>query len=161
MVEDRFSEVAAAVAIVPQLPLRRSGSHSSARVAVGPITARWHESSLVPIREVATALTNRFGARTTAAIAAEDNPKIAYRWVRNEGRPPSGEAARRLYAMYRVIGALEEFVTEPVARAWFLAANPSLSERSPLDAAREGHFQSIARAADQFLLALYRARSPR
>lgn len=161
MIQGQFSAVAAAVAAVPPLPLRRSGSHSSARVAVGPIAARWHEATLVPMRDVVTVITTRFGARAAAAIAGEPNPKVAYRWIRNEGKLPSGEAARRLYAMYRVILALDEFVPDPVARAWFLAANPSLSERSPLDAAREGSFQAIARAADQFLLALYRARSPR
>lgn len=167
MIDGGFSDVSAVTALPQHPPFHHPRIHSAASSSVkptssiGPITALWHEASLLPLREVAKAITSRFGARMAASIAGESNPKVAYRWARNEGKLPVGESARRLYAMCRVVISFDASVTEPIARAWFRAANPSLDELSPLDAAREGKFHAITHAADQFLLALNYARSVR
>jgi hypothetical protein len=156
MIDGRFEEVAAAIAAEPASPLRRTGGYSPGSSATVSITDSWHEASLEPLRTVVTAIADLFGARATSMISGESNPKIAYRWVRNEGTLPTGDSARRLYAMYRVLLAVGEFTPSPMMRAWFLAANPSLRERSPLEAACAGGFPAVGHAADQFLVALVR-----
>ncbi|MGM7697985.1 hypothetical protein [Microbacterium sp. A84] len=154
MLDNRFAQVSSAAAWSPRLAQRPD-------VASGrqPITtALWHEPSLVPILEVARVITDRFGALTAAIVAGEQNPKIAYRWVKNEGKLPTGEPARRLYSLYRTLIALHSFLPRATADVWFLAANPSLDERSPLEAARAGDLHDVADAANHLLTALHRAR---
>ena len=38
-----------------------------------------------------------------------------------------------------------------VARAWFVGSNPTLDESSPIEAIRDGDFQSVIDAAQEFI----------
>jgi hypothetical protein len=116
--------------------------------------ADWHEASLIAPRSLVRDSMSFFGAATTAAFAGETDRKIAYRWVRPGGALPSAEAQRRLSAIHRVRLALTAVGSEPMARAWFVAANPLLGERMPLTAAKEGRLVELVAAADNLLVTL-------
>lgn len=158
MIQDRYADVADVAHHHDLAPAVRL---SAATTEISDVTALWHDASLAPLLYVVRALAERFGAPSVSLFAGCTNAKAAYRWVKNEGKLPAGEGARLLYGVYRVVVALEEALTPPIARAWFFAANRALDERSPLDAAREGNVQELIHAANRLLSALNPVRNSR
>lgn len=158
MMQGQFAEVSAVTAfagVSPAVQLKQSTAD------IAEVTTLWHEESLVPLLDVIRTLAERFGAPSVALLAGESNSKAAYRWVKNEGRLPSGDAARRIYGIYRAVIALDEVFPAPSVQAWFVAANQALGERSPLDVVRDGDAQSLIETADRLLLPLNQVRKTR
>lgn len=158
MMQGRFAEVSA---VTPRRHTSPAIQLKQATSDVVAMTELWHEASLLPLLEVIQILAERFGAPTVALLAGETNSKAAYRWVKNEGRLPSGDAAMRIYGVYRAVLALDEIFPAPSVRAWFLAANRTLGELSPVDVARNGDAQSFIEAADRLLFPLNEIRNNR
>lgn len=158
MMQGRFAEVSAVAEYLHESPATKLKQATSDVVAV---TELWHEASLAPLLEVVRILAERFGAPSVALLARETNSKAAYRWVKNEGRLPSGDAAIRIYGVYRAVVALDEIFPTPSVQAWFVAANRTLDELSPIDVARNGDAQSFIKAADRLLFPLNQVRKNR
>lgn len=158
MMQGRFAEVSEVSALNDASPATRL---KSATTDIAAVTALWHEASLRPLLDVVKTLAERFGAPSVSLLAGESNPKAAYRWLKNEGTLPSGEAAGSLYGIFRVVIALDDVLPASTARAWFLAANRALDERSPLEAASNGDIRDLLMAADRLLFALNQVRNNR
>jgi uncharacterized protein (DUF2384 family) len=158
MMQGRFAEASAVTAYCHDSPAVQL---KSSPADVLRVTGLWHEASLQPILSVIRTLAERFGAPTVALLAGESNSKAAYRWVKNEGRLPTGEAAQKIYGVYRAVIALDEIFPAPSVHAWFVAANRTLGERSPVDVARDGDAQSFIDAADRLLFPLNQVRKNR
>lgn len=158
MMQGRFAEVSAVTGYCHESPAVQL---KSAESDVIDVTGLWHEASLQPILTVVRTLAERFGAPTVALLAGENNSKAAYRWVKNEGRLPTGEAAQKVYGVYRAVIALDEIFPAPSVQAWFVAANRTLGERSPVDVARDGDARSFIDAADRLLFPLNQVRKNR
>lgn len=158
MMQNRFAEVSAVSAFQNESPaslLKRS------KTDVDEVTALWHEASLAPLLDVIKFLAERFGAPSVVLLAREANTKAVYRWIRNEGRLPSGAAAMSLYGVYRAVIALDDIFPAASVQAWIVAANRSLGELSPLDVARNGDAQSFIDAADRLLFPINQVRNNR
>lgn len=150
MLDDRFVEVARVARVTSAVYRPRNGAESQLA------TGSWHSASLVPSHVAAQSVTRFLGAANTARVTGEHNLKVAYRWVKSSGTPPQGESARRLYLMHRVLVSLTACLPPESVRAWLVAANPALAERSPLEVATADGLHLVVAAADQLVGALTR-----
>ena len=107
------------------------------------------------IREIVRQLNSALGATLVAALAGSRDPKISYKWARADGPEPKPEAQARLQLAHRAWTAVSGVEGEPVARLWFIGANPWLGEISPIEAiselrAREVMDAAVAMTEDRF-----------
>jgi hypothetical protein len=101
------------------------------------------------VADVAAALQELFGQRTTAAIAGVHDPRAVGKWSRGE-RTPHPDAERRLRETLRIADFLLQEEPPEIVRAWFIGLNPNLDDRSPALVVNEDPSQ-VMRAARSFL----------
>ena len=86
------------------------------------------------IREVVRQLNAALGATLVAALTGSKDPRISYKWARENGPEPKPAAVQRLLLAHRAWIAVSTNEGEHVARLWFIGANPWLGEVSPIEA---------------------------
>lgn len=104
------------------------------------------QATRTDIREIARRLNASLGATLVAALAGSKDPKVSYKWARQDGPSPRPAAVRRLQFAYAQWLAIAEAEGEAVAQMWFLGSNPWLDQATPIDAIRAGRFKETAAA---------------
>lgn len=99
----------------------------------------------VPIDELVDQLRALLGAKLVAYLAGVAETRAVRQWAEGE-RSPSEATVRRLRLALRVALILTEKDTPAVAQAWFLGANPHLSDVAPARQIREGDTDEIGPA---------------
>lgn len=99
------------------------------------------------IREVVRQLNGALGATLVAALSGSKDPRISYRWARENGPEPKAPAVQRLLLAHRAWRLVSETEGEHVARLWFIGANPWLDETSPIEAISNLESRAVMNAA--------------
>lgn len=99
------------------------------------------------IREVVRQLNAALGATLVAALAGSKDPRISYKWARENGPEPKPAAVQRLLLAHRAWIAVSTNEGEHVARLWFIGANPWLDEVSPIEAIANMESRKVMDAA--------------
>jgi hypothetical protein len=107
--------------------------------------AAYERSVRVPVDELVDQLRTLLGARLVAYLGGVTETRAVRQWAEGE-RTPAEAAARRLRLALRVALILTERDTPAVAQAWFLGANPHLTEVAPARRIREGNLDEIGPA---------------
>jgi hypothetical protein len=119
----------------------------SASAAVGT-----HSGTIrMSIHEVVRQLNAGLGPTLVAALTGSKDRKLPIRWAHSDGPEPGPDFRRRLLLAHRVWTLIAPEETEPVARAWFIGANPFLDEDTPLTAIREDRARPVVAAASAFV----------
>lgn len=103
------------------------------------------ESVRTPIEWIARDLVREFGPTLVAFMTKSRARTTPYRWINLES-PPKSDAAQRLRFAYRVWLTLLQDEDAGTARAWFIGANPRLSEESPAAVIRDGRWADVLAA---------------
>lgn len=103
------------------------------------------------IHETTRQLVARLGMTATSYLAGARDSKQSSRWAKAGGPEPRQDALERLLMAHRVWSAISVAESDYVARNWFVANNPRLEERSPLDALRSGDLGLVLAACRAFL----------
>lgn len=99
------------------------------------------------IREVVRQLNAALGATLVAALTGSKDPRISYKWARENGPEPKPAAVQRLLLAHRAWIAVSTNEGEHVARLWFIGANPWLGEVSPIEAIANMESKKVMAAA--------------
>ena len=99
------------------------------------------------IREVVRQLNTALGATLVAALTGSKDPRISYKWARENGPEPKPAAVQRLLLAHRAWIAVSTNEGEHVARLWFIGANPWLGEVSPIEAIANMESKKVMAAA--------------
>lgn len=99
------------------------------------------------IREVVRQLNSALGATLVAALTGSKDPRISYKWARENGPEPKPAAVQRLLLAHRAWIAVSTNEGEHVARLWFIGANPWLDEVSPIEAIADMESKKVMAAA--------------
>lgn len=110
-------------------------------------TARHADTTRLPIHEIVRQLNDSLGPTLVAGLAGSRNSKIGYRWAREDGPVPRDEAQRRLHLAHRAWIVVSGSEGANVARMWFIGANPSLGEISPIEAIAHDRAKDVIEAA--------------
>lgn len=105
------------------------------------------ETARLGIREVVRQLNAALGASLVAALAGKKDPRISYKWAREDGAEPSTAAVQRLLLAHRAWREVSQSEGEHVARLWFIGANPWLDEISPIEAITKLESKKVMNAA--------------
>lgn len=103
------------------------------------------------IREITRRLNAALGGTLVSALAGVKDTKLSHKWAKENGPEPRREAVQRLNFAYQQWQIVSDVEGEHTARVWFIGANPWLEYDTPVNAIREGRFQSVA-AASQALV---------
>lgn len=103
------------------------------------------------IREVVRQLNSALGATLVAALAGSKDPRISYKWARENGPEPKPAAVQRLLLAHRAWIAVSTNEGEHVARLWFIGANPWLEEVSPIEAIANMESKKVMAAAQAMI----------
>lgn len=119
---------------------------------MGDLRTRVHaETVRQDIHETSRQLVARLGMTATSYLAGVKDSKQSGKWSHAGGPEPRQEARERLLVAHRVWSMISASESDYVARNWFIAANPRLEERSPLEAIRSGDLTLVLAACDAFL----------
>lgn len=103
------------------------------------------------IREVVRQLNTALGATLVAALSGGKDPRISYKWARENGPEPKPAAVQRLLLAHRAWIAVSTNEGEHVARLWFIGANPWLDEVSPIEAIANMESKKVMAAAQAMI----------
>ncbi|MDN3935672.1 hypothetical protein QWJ39_05030 [Arthrobacter sp. YD4] len=103
------------------------------------------------IREVVRQLNTALGATLVAALSGGKDPRISYKWARENGPEPKPAAVQRLLLAHRAWVAVSTNEGEDVARLWFIGANPWLDEVSPIEAIANMESKKVMAAAQAMI----------
>lgn len=103
------------------------------------------------IREVVRQLNAALGATLVAALTGNNDPRISYKWARENGPEPKPAAVQRLLLAHRAWIAVSTDEGEHVARLWFIGANPWLGEVSPIEAIANMESKKVMAAAQAMI----------
>lgn len=103
------------------------------------------------IREVVRQLNAALGATLVAALTSSKDPRISYKWARENGPEPKPAAVQRLLLAHRAWIAVSTNEGEHVARLWFIGANPWLDEISPIEAISNLESKKVMNAAQAMI----------
>ena len=103
------------------------------------------------IREVVRQLNAALGATLVAALTGSKDPRISYKWARENGPEPKPAAVQRLLLAHRAWIAVSTNEGEHVARLWFIGANPWLGEISPIEAIANMESRKVMDAAQAMI----------
>lgn len=103
------------------------------------------------IREVVRQLNSALGATLVAALSGSKDPRISYKWARENGPEPKPAAVQRLLLAHRAWIAVSTNEGEHVARLWFIGANPWLGEVSPIEAIANMESKKVMAAAQAMI----------
>ncbi|MFS0717334.1 hypothetical protein ABC337_12760 [Arthrobacter sp. 1P04PC] len=103
------------------------------------------------IREVVRQLNSALGATLVAALTGSKDPRISYKWARENGPEPKPAAVQRLLLAHRAWIAVSTNEGEHVARLWFIGANPWLGEVSPIEAIATMESKKVMAAAQAMI----------
>ena len=103
------------------------------------------------IREVVRQLNGALGATLVAALTGSKDPRVSYKWARENGPEPRPEAVQRLLLAHRAWIAVSANEGEHVARLWFIGANPWLDEISPIEAISNLESRKVMTAAQAMI----------
>lgn len=109
------------------------------------------ETMKLSTAELVRQLAQHLGPSVVAVLAGVRDSKLPHKWAKEDGPRPRDEALRRLQVAHRAWSAVAASEGESVARAWFIGANPRLSEKPPFIAICEGDFRSVMEAAAVFV----------
>lgn len=103
------------------------------------------------IREVVRQLNSALGATLVAALTGSKDPRISYKWARENGPEPKPAAVQRLLLAHRAWITVSTNEGEHVARLWFIGANPWLGEVSPIEAIASMESKKVMAAAQAMI----------
>ncbi len=106
----------------------------------------YQETAHLDIHEVVRRLNAHLGATLVAALSGSKDRKLPYRWAKTDGPTPGPDFERRLRLAHRAWRQLADADNDNLARAWFIGANPFLSEDTPLTAIREDRGREVMNA---------------
>lgn len=124
---------------------------SEVYIDADPVAHMHLRSTLVEIHSAVREMNAILGASLVAAIAGTRNRTIAYRWANSDGPEPGNDTQTRLLCAYRICRALGAQLPVRTVRAWFLAPNPVLDERTPAEAIAASDVRAALAAATAFL----------
>lgn len=111
-----------------------------------------HEKSTrLDIHELVRQLVSHLGPTLVATLANVTDRKLPHRWARADGPEPRDESQARLIAAHRIWSMISVAENDSIARAWFIGANPRLSEEAPVMRLREGEQKAVLAAAVAFM----------
>jgi hypothetical protein len=103
------------------------------------------------IHEVARQLNNHLGPTLVAVLTGTPDRKLPIRWAKADGPVPGPAYARRLQLAHRAWTHVAGAEGDHVARAWFIGANPTLGETTPLTATRNDRSEELMLAVKALL----------
>lgn len=103
------------------------------------------------IRTVVQELNDALGPTLVAALSGIKDRKQPSRWVKPDGPVPNHLSHRRLILAHSEFARVSAKEGEHVARSFFIGANPSLGEDTPITAIREDRATELVAAVDLFL----------
>lgn len=108
------------------------------------------KTTRLDIHEVARQLVGHLGATLVATLANVRDRKLPYRWAKADGPVPQLEAEMRLKTAHQIWSLIAQADSDYVARAWFIGANPRLSDEQPVMTLRAGRHADTLAAAKAF-----------
>lgn len=103
----------------------------------------------IDIHDVVSQLNEHLGPTLVATIANVRDRSLPEKWA-NGAQVPLPDSRERLLAALRAWSILTEYDSDDVVRAWFIGANPRLSEMSPIMRLRCGDVGAVISAAQAF-----------
>ena len=98
------------------------------------------------IRAVARKLNAALGPTMVAAATGTKNRQLPTEWATAGGPRPGVYEERKLRFALEQWNRISDFDGPEVARIWFLGGNPTLGEKTPLTAIREGRYEDVRTA---------------
>jgi hypothetical protein len=84
----------------------------------------------------------------TAYITGVKTTKSIRQWLTGKGIRPESEA--QLRAAFQIIEMLSPLESDQTIRTWFIAANPFIDDKTPMEALRVGEHGAVLAAATHF-----------
>ncbi|GAB4078749.1 hypothetical protein GCM10028781_35180 [Nostocoides australiense] len=116
------------------------------------LATRTHAATIrQDIHETCRQLVAGLGMTATSYLAGARDSKQSNKWAHAGGPEPRQDAQARLLTAHRVWAMISVAEADYVARNWFIANNPRLEERSPMEAIRSGDLEMVLAACRAFL----------
>jgi hypothetical protein len=112
-----------------------------------------HETTTLPVGEIAAYLQEQLGQRMTAFLAGLSDAKQIGRYAREGGPEPRDAVSLRLRQGYKIVRMISEAFDANTTKAWLFGTNTRLDDEAPIELLRSAdtpqQFTAIVRAARQ------------
>jgi len=112
-----------------------------------------HETTTLPVGEIAAYLQEQLGQRMAAFLAGLSDVKQIGRYTREGGPEPRDAVSLRLRQGYKIVRMISEAYDANTTKAWLFGTNTRLDDEAPIQLMRSAEtpeqFTAIVRAARQ------------
>lgn len=99
------------------------------------------------VQDMLRCLISRLGTTAVAFLTGATDRGRLHPWIHGQEQESLATATQRICAAHRAWEVMAAITNDDVARQWFIAANPELDQRSPIEALREGEVHQVLKAA--------------